>query len=97
MHVKFLEPAARELADAIDYYNCELPGLGQIFLEEVQHIIDLIQKYPLAWSPISRNTRKAILKKFPYGVIYYIESSIVYIIAIAHHHRVPRYWIDRIE
>ena len=97
MHVEFLEPAARELVDAIDYYNCELPGLGQIFLEEVQRIIDLIQKYPLAWSTISRNTRKAILKKFPYGVIYYIESSTVYIIAIAHHHRIPRYWIDRIE
>lgn len=97
MNVEFLEPAAQELADAIDYYNCELPGLGHIFLDEVQRIIRLIQKFPMAWSPISLHTRRAILKNFPYSVIYHFENSTLYIIALAHHHRKPRYWISRVQ
>jgi hypothetical protein len=67
MNVSFIEPAYLELRDAIDYYNQELPGLGNKFYQELLTTINLINKFPQAWSSNSKHTRKAILKVFPFN------------------------------
>ncbi len=41
MKINFLEVAQYELEDAIDYYNYELPGLGDAFFNEVLNALDL--------------------------------------------------------
>jgi len=48
------------------------------------------------WPQNTANTRKATLKKFPYNLIYSVEKDMIYIIAVAHHHREPEYCIDRV-
>ena len=53
MKINFLEVAQYELEDAIDYYNYELPGLGDSFLNEVLNALDRIGKFPEAWHPCS--------------------------------------------
>ena len=97
MEVEFIEQALKELDDAVDYYNCQVPVLGQIFFDEVLQIIDLITKFPEAWPANTSHTRKSSLKKFPYSLIYSIEKNVIYILAVAHHHREPEYWIERIS
>lgn len=72
MQVYFTEPAAIELADAFDYYELQLSGLGNEFIRELQSTIQLILKFPYLWSENSRHTRKAVLRKFPYNIIYSI-------------------------
>ena len=37
----------------------------------------------------------AILRRFPYKLIYSAADDGVYIIAVAHGHREPDYWVDR--
>lgn len=49
MRIRFLEIAQIELDDAIEYYNYEIPGLGDAFLTEVLNTLDRIGKYPEAW------------------------------------------------
>jgi hypothetical protein len=95
MRVIFIEPAAIELDDAVEYYNEQLSGLGERFFDEVLHTIDVIKSFPEGWSESSENTRKAVLISFPYTLVYAIDNDTVVIIAIAHHHRKPEYWIDR--
>lgn len=97
MNVIFIEPALIELDDAVRYYNEELGGLGNKFYDEVLITIGLIKLFPASWNQCSPNTRKAILKVFPFNIIYTIDKNIIVIIAIAHHHRKPEYWIDRIK
>ena len=96
MDIEFIEPATIELDDAIDYYNLQLQGLGKKFFEEVLQTINLISVFPEVWVKNSEYTRKAILKKFPYNLIYLNYNDMIYIIAVAHQHREPDYWIDRV-
>ena len=96
MNVEFIEPAAIELDDAVDYYNIQSAGLGKKFLDEVIETIGFIEKFPQLWSRNTENTRKAILRKYPFNLIYSIFDDKIYIIAVAHQNREPEYWIDRI-
>ncbi len=96
MNVLFDKLARLEIDDAIEFYELEVPGLGKRFQKEVKQGIHRICEYPLAWTKEKGDVRKYILHKFPYKILYSIEEGYIYIIAIAHGHRRPNYWIDRI-
>lgn len=96
MNVIFDKLARLELDDAAEFYELEVPGLGKRFREEVKHGLRRICDYPRAWTREKGNVRRYILHKFPYKILYSIEDDYIYIIAIAHGHRRPNYWIDRI-
>jgi toxin ParE2 len=96
MRIKFLEIAQIELDEAIGYYNYESPGLGDAFLTEVLRALDRIGKFPVAWHPCSKRTRRCQTRRFPYGIIYQIRKDEILVVAIANLHRRPEYWRDRI-
>jgi len=96
MQVEFLELAERELDDAFEYYEYQQKELGYRFVDEVYNSINLIELYPLAWSKSSKDTRRCLVKTFPYAIIYQKRNDMILIVAIAHLHRKPNYWIDRI-
>jgi len=91
-------PAARfDLTQAVEYYEDCQPGLGNEFLDEVEVAIDRILQYPKAWSRLSHRTRRCLVNRFPYGIIYQVQEDHVRIVAIAHSHRRPDYWDNRIN
>jgi len=96
MKISFLEIARIELDEAIEYYNYEVPGLGDAFLTEVLNALDRIGEFPEAWQRCSKRTRRCLTRRFPYGVIYQIRGQEILIVAIANLHRKPDYWKDRI-
>jgi len=95
MRVIFSENAVLELVDAVDYYNQEHPGLGNRFENEVKKAVERISEYPTSWSLERGEIRKYLMHKFPYKLLYSIEKDHLFIIAVAHQHRRPDYWIDR--
>ena len=97
MKIKFLEEAQHELDEAIEYYNNEVKGLGQTFLNEVLSTIDRIAKFPDAWHSLSENTRRCQTRRFPYGLIYTKLKDLILIISVSNLHRKPNHWQDRIE
>ena len=97
MRVIFDELAKIELDDGKEYYEMEVIGLGKRFKQEVKRAINIIKKMPKIGSPESENIRRYILHKFPYKVLYSMEKDHIYVIAIAHLHREPMYWINRIR
>jgi len=96
MQIRFIEPASIELDDAIEYYEMQLNGLGKRFLDEVIETTGIISQFPDLFPKNSAHTRKAVLRKFPFNIIYALFDSDIYIIAVAHQNRQPEYWIDRI-
>ena len=96
MKISFLEIAQIELDDAIEYFNYEVPGLGEAFLAEVLNALDRIGEFPEAWHPCSDRTRRCQTRRFPYGIIYQIRKQEILVVAIANLHRKPDYWKDRI-
>ena len=95
MNIEFLPLAKLELDDAIEYYELQLEGLGKRYKEEVRISINRISIFPKAWTVIRPNIRKCVMHKFPYNILYSVQENTILIIAIAHHHRQPDYWIDR--
>jgi len=95
--ILFIPPSDKELEDAIKYYNNQLSGLGSQFYQELMEAIEVIQKYPSAWKKVGEHTHKLLLKRFPYLVLYIPEANKILITAIAHQHRRPEYYIERIK
>jgi len=96
MKISFLEIAQIELDDAIEYYNYEVPGLGDAFLTDVLNTLDRIGEFPEAWHSCSKRTRRCQTRRFPYGIIYQIRGQEILVVAVASLHRKPDYWKDRI-
>jgi hypothetical protein len=96
MKVIFNELAGDELSDAECYYNIEHPGSGAEFKKEIKKAIERVRKYPLAFPIVNKEIRTVILHRYPYKILYSIELDHIYIIAIAHQHRRPEYWVGRI-
>jgi len=91
----FHPDAEREFNAAIDYYNDLQYGLGLEFAQEVHASIENILSFPKAWSPLSKNTRRCLTNRFPYGVIFQITRDHIFIIAIMQLNRKPQYWENR--
>jgi mRNA-degrading endonuclease RelE of RelBE toxin-antitoxin system len=96
MRIRFLEIAQIEMDEAVGYYNYEVQGLGYEFLKEVLQALDRIGRFPNAWHHSSKRTRRCKIRRFPYGIIYHIRENEILVVAIAHLHRKPGYWKDRI-
>lgn len=97
MNVRVLEVAQQELDEAVSYYNAQVPGLGDAFLLEAVAAIDRIRRFPKGWHPLSENVRRCRLRRFPYGLIYHADENGILIVAVAHLHRRPDYWRDRLK
>lgn len=96
MKVIFTELARKELSDATEYYEIEQHGLGIRFNDEIQSAIARIVQYPQAWSIERGEIRKCLLHKFPYKILYSVETDHILVIAVAHQHRKPDYWVDQL-
>lgn len=97
MNILLLEPAQQELDEAIAWYTGQAPGLGDAFLIETLKSLRLISRFPQAWHRLSPQARSCRLNRFPYSVIYGLDGEDLVVIAIAHQHRRPGYWRDRLR
>lgn len=95
MNVRFLVPAQLELDEAVSWYEAQSEGLGQEFLDELDRAVRRVVAYPASCEMITAPLRRCLLARFPYGLIYGREGDAIIIVAVAHLHREPRYWIDR--
>lgn len=94
--VVFHPLAEQELVDAVTYYEEQRVGLGLEYLEEVEHTVSFLRRYPEAGSKVRGSVRRLTLPKFSYSLLYRIlENDQIRILAVAHHKRRPQYWLDR--
>jgi plasmid stabilization system protein ParE len=93
--VSFLALAQQELDDAVAWYNEQASGLGVEFLDELDRVVRRAVAFPMSCPEIEPGIRRCLLARFPYGIIYGSDDEAIIVIAVAHLHRAPRYWIDR--
>lgn len=97
MKIQFLTIAQKELADAVDWYNEQADGLGNEFIDKLDRAIRRIAAYPQSCAEIEPDLRRCLVARFPYALIYGLEKDKIIVVAIAHLHRQPRYWIERLN
>ena len=95
MKIEFLEAAQVELDQAFEWYETQQKDLGVQFLNEFDAAIRRIATYPESYVLIEKDVRRCLIKRFPYGVLYGLDADKIIVIAVAHLHRKPDYWIDR--
>ena len=95
MRFEFSPEAKAEFSDGESYYERQVPGLGARFRADVRDALKRLRHWPLAAQIERGEIRRVILSRFPYKLLYSIETDCIYIIAVAHLHRAPEYWVDR--
>jgi toxin ParE1/3/4 len=73
--ISFHRLAERELNDAALYYEGESPGLGVIFLDEIERFIEAIAKNPSGGIKVRGRVQRRILRRFPYGILYSAKAE----------------------
>ncbi len=89
------EAAEAEINEAADFYDIESPGLGTVFIDEIQRAIENMINHPEAYQLIRGRVRRTLLNKFPYSLIYSVRTNEIRILAVAHQKRRPFYWHGR--
>ena len=97
MEIIIAKIAEAEFDDAKQYYELEQAGLGKRFEKEVKASLQRVKQFPTAW-PIEREgIQKYLIHKFPYKILYSVQKNKILVLAFAHQHREPIYWVDRIR
>ncbi len=95
MIFRFHPEAERELREAVAYYEEIESGLGYDLSVEVYSADQRAVSYPKAWPVLDGDIRRALVRRFPYGVLYSAEEEVLLIVAVMNLHREPGYWKGR--
>ena len=71
-------------------------GAAEAFLNALDRTIDLISRHPEQYQSYEFGTRRAMLRKFPYLIVFRQGTGGLEIIAVAHARRRPGYWRVRV-
>ncbi len=93
---RFDPEAWLELEAADDWYRQRSPEASVRFLAAIYDGLETIVQSPRRWPRYVHGTRRFILYRFPFSVVYVDEPTVVSIVAIAHSKRRPGYWRDRL-
>jgi plasmid stabilization system protein ParE len=94
----FHPEADAEFIDAASYYGERSLIVGIEFIKVIDEAIAWITEMPHAapaW-PGRPNVRRRVVSKFPYAIVYVVESAAIRIIAIEHAKRRPGRWLHRL-
>jgi len=92
----FLAAAREELLAAAEYYEAASPGLGAEFIEDVERAVGRLSTFPKHGTPYVSDTRRIVLRRFPFDIVYLESNSELLIVAVAHQARRPFYWRSRL-
>lgn len=95
MRIEISELAEQELDDAFAYYQQQAEGLGERFIYDFSSSAERIRSFPKAYPTYTKQSRKCMFKTFPYSIIYRLYPDLIFIVAVAHHKKDPKYLVNR--
>lgn len=91
----FHPEAQAEYDAAVAWYQSRSPRAASRFEAEVEHVLGLIEFSPELFPSYDDDHRFAVLRRFPYSVVYQIQPGQVHVVAVAHSSRSAGYWQGR--
>jgi plasmid stabilization system protein ParE len=88
--------AEEDLAEAKATYERKREGLGEGFILCVEAALDHIRRVPTAATEVYPGVRRAVVRRFPYGVFYRVDSDQIAVLAVYLSKRDPRGWQTRV-
>ena len=84
-----------EMIEAFIWYETKGEGLGDEFLRAVEATLAALKRNPMGYPSAFKKIRRALLRRFPYGIFYFVENFQIVVIACFHSSRDPRQWQGR--
>ena len=91
----FTQAARADLADAVRWYDTHAPHVVPQFRDTLRAALIQIAENPKQFPPALKNTRRALLRRFPYILIFREMDDAVYVVAVFHTSRDPLIWKRR--
>jgi plasmid stabilization system protein ParE len=92
-----LDAAEREFNASVDYYESREPGLGVRFRTEAESVFDRILRTPELPRLRRGLYRRVNFPAFTHYAAYIIRQEAIWVVAIAHAHRRPEFWLKRAD
>jgi len=93
--IHFHSEARKEFFEAVEYYEEQVVGLGDDFVDEVEKVLSVIEQQPNSGAKVTNKKRRFLVSRFPFGVIYSVKENQIVIYAVMHLRRKPGYWKPR--
>ena len=93
MTLVVLEQAEQEFIKSAGYYESREAGLGIRFRDEVVAAMNWILAHPDVPRMRPRGYRRVNLRVFSHYVAYVIRGETIWVVAIAHGHQRPEFWL----
>jgi len=77
------------------WYEDQRTGLGMRFLDELEEVFRRIENNTRQFPQLEGEVRRALLRRFPYGVYFVEGPDHVAVLAVLHLHREPDMWKSR--
>jgi plasmid stabilization system protein ParE len=84
-----------DIQAAAVWYEDQRSSLGRRFLDELGLVFRRIEDNPSQFPVVENEVRRALLRHFPYGIYFLVESADISILAVLHLHRHPEMWKSR--
>lgn len=87
-----------DIDEAIGWYEKELKGLGERFLQKLNEAFEKLKQNPQHYRIIYQPVRRMLLKSFPYKILFLIkDEKTLVIIGIVHLKRSNRFIKKRLK
>ena len=91
-----IEPEAEaDLLQAYEWYEQQRPGLGDDFLLCFEAAVALIGERPRSFPVIEKQTRRILIRRFPYLALFTEVEDVIAVIGVFHTKRNPKAWKRR--
>jgi toxin ParE1/3/4 len=92
-----LHPLAwQETEGADEWYRRRSANASADFIDALDDAFNRIAQSPRLWPSYLYGTRRFVLQRFPFSVVYLDDPDVVNIVAVAHSKRKPGYWKNRL-
>jgi plasmid stabilization system protein ParE len=86
--------ATQDAIDGFEWYENKQQGLGKKFFDELDRYFQRITEFPNQF-PKDQNQHIAVVKTFPYRIVFEIDEKQITVFSIYHDKRGPRRHADR--
>jgi plasmid stabilization system protein ParE len=95
--IRYLEEVDGDISAVEAWYAAQSLRAAAAFVAELEVAWERIAEGPSRWPKGACNTRKYLLKRFPYHVVYRIAAEDIVVIAVASGRRGPGFWLRRLR
>lgn len=91
-----IEPdAERDICEAKHGYEAHRPGLGSELAAELDSAIAAVTDHPDTFRLVRRDARRALLRRFPYVLLFARRGDVVHLLGMIHTSHDPKVWLRR--